>query len=447
MENNLSKEALEKLGIYELRNVARQVGVYSPTRYKKEVLIDKITSIVRGEEEPYIKKTNQGRPPKQIAGLDEILSIFVPNIEQKSQFEQRFHENLFTPAFMQTIKVLPDNFENFEGYLKLLPGNYGVVFKNSYFEGNKNTYYLTPQILTKIGLREGDYIKGICYFIDETKPKIIKEIQFVNGVNLPAGEKILREDFEKAEAVYPRNQIKISKTKDFLDFKCIDYLCPFGEGSRVAISYEKNFYIEDFVIEFVKRLSVNYDVSLIAVDERPEDLSLIRAECDKLTMLNKLSDLDEISFTEQTLMMFNHILRQVENGKNQVVVIKNFQKFESLLKRYHVVEKKMTDYEAKIQARNIIKRMFSLAKNTSKGYALTFIAFNCSSEELMDLSNCQIYFKGQPYDDTDIYLDCINSHTIKANLLFSEKDNERNLKFRKNLSSSNLISKLNDLLD
>ena len=394
-----------------------------------------------------IKKTNQGRPPKQIAGLDEILSIFVPNMEQKNQFEQRFHESLFTPAFMQTIKVLPNNFENFEGYLKLLPGNYGVVFKNSYFEGNKNTYYLTPQILTKVGLRDGDYIKGICYYIDETKPKIIKEIQFVNGVNLPAGETILREDFEKAEAVYPRNQIKISKEKDFLDFKCIDCISPFGEGSRVAISYEKNFYIEDFVIEFVKRLSANYDTSLIAVDERPEDLSLMREECGNLSMLNKTTDIDEISFAEQVVMMFNHIVRQVENGRNQVVVIKNLQKFECMLKRYHVVEKKMTDYEAKIQARTILKRMFSLAKNTAKGYALTLIAFNCSSEELMDLSNCQIFFRGQPYVDTDIYLDCINSHTIKSNLLFNEKDNERYMEFKKGLTDGNLINKLNTLLN
>lgn len=446
--NNLSKEALENLGIYELRSVARQVGVYSPTKYKKDILIGKITAIVSGEEQPYIKKTNQGRPPKQIAGLDEILNIFVPNIEQKDQFEQKFHENLFTPALMQTIKVLPNNFEEFEGYLRILNGNYGVVFKNGYFEGNKHTYYLTPQILTKIGLREGDHIRGICYYMDDTKPKIIKDIKFVNGVNLPVGEQILREDFEKLEAIYPRNQIKLSQSpNDFLDFRCIDKICPFGEGSRVVINYDKNFYIEDFVVEFAKKLSANYNISLIAVDERPEDLSLIRSECDRLTMLNKHSELDEVNFTEQTLMLFNNIIRQVENGRNQIVIIKNLQKFESLLERYYVIEKKLNEAEAKLQARQMIKKMFSLAKNTEKGYALTFVAFNVCDDEIKDLANCQIKFMGIPYLDTDVYLDCAESQTLKQNLLLNELDNKNYVEFKKGLNKNNMIEKLTKLFD
>ena len=105
MFKSYSKEALQNLGIYELRNVARQVGVYSPTKYKKEILIDKILAIIQGEEQPYVKKTNQGRPAKQIAGIDEIMNIFVPKIEKKSVYQQQVEKyRLFGPSFMHARK-------------------------------------------------------------------------------------------------------------------------------------------------------------------------------------------------------------------------------------------------------------------------------------------------------------------------------------------------------
>ena len=144
-------------------------------------------------------------------------------------------------------------------------------------------------------------------------------------------------------------------------------------------------------------------------------------------------------------MNFNEIINANKQNIKNIIKLITKQENEDIEQEVYI---KLWKNAEKYEERGSLKSWVNtIAKNTSKGYALTFIAFNCSSEELMDLSNCQIYFKGQPYDDTDIYLDCINSHTIKPNLLFSEKDNERYLEFRKNLSSSNLISKLNDLLD
>lgn len=448
MINNLSKEALEKLGIYELRNVARQVGVYSPTKYKKDVLIQKITSIVSGEQEPYVKKTNQGRPPKQIAGLDEILSIFVPNIEQKNQFEQRFHEKLFSPALMQSIKVLPDNFESFQGYLKVLPDNYGVVFRNGYFEGNKYTYYITPQMLGSIGLKEGDFLQGVCYYIDDTKPRIVKNIQFVNGVNLPMDQKVLREDFEQAEAIYPKNQIVIGNNKDsWLDFKCIDRICPIGEGSRVFINYEKNFEIEDFVVDLVKVFSDDYNVTLVAVDERPEDLTIIKTECDQLSMLNSHELLDEVAFAEQTLMIIKHLARQVEMGRNQILVIKNLQKYENLLTRYFVLDKKLSQEEAKIQSVQTIKKIFSLAKSTERGYALTIVAFNVLNQDIMDLCNCQIKMNMMGVDGSEVHLDCFNSYTLRPRTLLKPTAFDNLQHFKQGLNTQNEYEKLEELLN
>ena len=50
--NNYTRDNLDKLGIYELRTLAREVGVYSPTTLKKNELMDQILNIVSGKEKP-----------------------------------------------------------------------------------------------------------------------------------------------------------------------------------------------------------------------------------------------------------------------------------------------------------------------------------------------------------------------------------------------------------
>ena len=52
MYNNLTDEKLDKLGIYDLRSLARKVGVNSPTSKKKEKLIEEIKSIQNGSQKP-----------------------------------------------------------------------------------------------------------------------------------------------------------------------------------------------------------------------------------------------------------------------------------------------------------------------------------------------------------------------------------------------------------
>lgn len=56
----------EELGIFALRNIARKVGVKSPTQLKKRELINSIVKINNGEVEPYVRKTNQGRPVNKL---------------------------------------------------------------------------------------------------------------------------------------------------------------------------------------------------------------------------------------------------------------------------------------------------------------------------------------------------------------------------------------------
>jgi transcription termination factor Rho len=65
--SKMSREELDDLSLFELRNAAREMGVKSPTTYNKGDLIDKMISISSGEVKPV--KSNRGRPPKILVGL------------------------------------------------------------------------------------------------------------------------------------------------------------------------------------------------------------------------------------------------------------------------------------------------------------------------------------------------------------------------------------------
>ena len=57
------KEQLEKLSIYALRNIAREIGVKAPTTLTKQTIIEEILQIESGKKQP-CAQSKRGRPGK-----------------------------------------------------------------------------------------------------------------------------------------------------------------------------------------------------------------------------------------------------------------------------------------------------------------------------------------------------------------------------------------------
>lgn len=72
---NLNEYSMRQSSIYELRNIARGVGVLSPTTLKKEELIEKVLKILSGEEKPQMPKNKKGRPPKNLFGTKNVTNM------------------------------------------------------------------------------------------------------------------------------------------------------------------------------------------------------------------------------------------------------------------------------------------------------------------------------------------------------------------------------------
>ena len=57
----MTKEELQKMSLYQLRNIGRELGVKATTKHVKSILIDKIFEVYSGKKEPTF--TKRGRPP------------------------------------------------------------------------------------------------------------------------------------------------------------------------------------------------------------------------------------------------------------------------------------------------------------------------------------------------------------------------------------------------
>ncbi|MBQ9790559.1 MAG: hypothetical protein IJW24_03090, partial [Clostridia bacterium] len=59
---DFTEAELYKLNIHELRDIARQIGVSSPTTRKKEELVKMTLQVVYGEAPAKVQKSGAGRP-------------------------------------------------------------------------------------------------------------------------------------------------------------------------------------------------------------------------------------------------------------------------------------------------------------------------------------------------------------------------------------------------
>lgn len=177
--NQYTREELMKLGIYELRQVGRQVGVPSPTSLKKNDLIDYILSIVYGEADKTVQGKTRGRPAKSAQKsyqkfIDLIDKIEAPKVQSTFiSFEDEDFDRSF--SYLKNLSKVASPGEEYrndaepENELTLKKGivcftENGFVARRLKFIDNPYDAKINKDVVEKYGLREDDVIE---YLNDE----------------------------------------------------------------------------------------------------------------------------------------------------------------------------------------------------------------------------------------------------------------------------------------
>lgn len=106
MFSNDNYTTYEELGIFELRQLGRELGVYSPTLLKKSELIKQIKLIKSGKLAPFKKTSKQGRPPKEFKTKEIVL-----NFSKKENIEDLLHAKFEVSSLIYLFNILKNYHE------------------------------------------------------------------------------------------------------------------------------------------------------------------------------------------------------------------------------------------------------------------------------------------------------------------------------------------------
>lgn len=444
------KMGFENMGIYDLRNYARNIGVLSPTKLKRAELIEKITAIINGEI-PEKKKTNKGRPPIHKATDESKLDLIIPkdlfakdDVRYKN-FENTLYKFSSANTLCESVSA-PKMVCQFSGYYRPYEDNFGFAVKKGFLSNYaKENCVILSDMVEKFNLKVGDFVTGTAKYIDSKNILLATEISAINGK--PASEENVRKEFVEIKPKTSCEKICLNGG-NLIDFKIIDKIFPISKGSRVAVNFECKEDTNEYIIELLNQFSVvnNITTFLFTVDDMPEDIYKIKDECVDVEVVQYAFNMNRQQYLEMAKTKIEHACRLLENGEDVVLVCYNSHNTKKNLKSYAIIEKNLSELASDLYVQNKLKDLFCLARCFDKG-SLTTVVINEQDHEILSMANVNLKFLNVAYDSTDIKLDLFNSNSRNIKNILSEEEYNKYLQFKQNINQNNVVECLNAIFE
>lgn len=336
-------EIVRSLGIYELRGLARVLGIKSPTTKVREQLIENIlVTLVKGKPtEPQMSR--KGRPYKKLAHLDNIVSMIANQPTTEVSFETVSEFNQEMPVFSYKGEEVAD----VSGVLRL-----GQL--SSYFIDLKNGHHVfVSQDLVKIKhLETGDFIQGTAFKINDNNQYFVKEMFYVNG---EAFKDYVYLEEQKIDQVLPSEFMHWDK------FKIL-------KGGRNIFVSDEPLYIDNSLKNILSCLESENAVKIfLGLDLCFEDETFVSSKKIIKFSTQYISSADD-GFN-RVLDIINMITRLANQGKNIILFIYDVGLVLS------VIDQKFSSTEKNsLQSRILLKKLISLAEAKRDGSSTTLLA-------------------------------------------------------------------------
>ena len=439
---DFSREQLQDKNLFELREIARENRVQSPTKLNKEELISQIVEAA-SQRVKGLKIRPVSRPSKLVDAPRRNAQNDVPEKAAESISE---------------IMAVDDTCEEREGILEIHPDGYGFIRVRNCEHSEKDVYVSAIKI-RKAGLRQGDMIKGIVKVAYDNKPAALLIINTVNGV--PAEELRKRPRFDDLVPIYPDERLKLENARSKNDFAIreIDLIAPIGKGQRGMIVSPPKAGKTTLLKKIANSISENYpDVTLMVllIDERPEEVTDMQRSIKGEVVYSTFDEMPE-HHTKAAELLLSRAKRLVENGKDVVILMDSLTR---LARAYNLtIPPTGRTLSGGIDpgALHSPKSFFGSARNIENGGSLTIIATalvdtgsrmdDVIYEEFKGTGNMEIHLD-RKLSEKRIFpaIDLNRSGTRREDLLLSQDELEGVWTMRKILSSGDTESAAENLL-
>lgn len=392
--NTLDKsilENLDKLGIYELRELARKSGVYSPTTKKSKELKQEIFDLATGKATVVQNKSKKGRPPKsRLFNKDKIETALIPKeimqyINELKEEESEEDEMLKKIVFHKNIKIPvlgKDEITNI-GYIRKSKSGYKYFWDESKNKFKKDILIYVPETISKIlSLREGDRVECNCNVYKNKKYGIVNFVIKVNNMLQSNCDK-RKSPIEIENAIMPKKEFNLFDEKSYL-------------GGRILVGFKDYAKCAINTLYEAQNLSKEANVVYLGIELAPEISTYLKdvKNVDKFT--TNVGETLDISYNV-IINAMNYAKTILKENKNVIFIAHDIINTLNVLNLYFS-KNGVSLNQHSAEAIQMIKVMFGLGKCINETATLTTIFTMLDSElesdfvkkELLRVASCSI---------------------------------------------------------
>ena len=426
----MTQVELEGKKIAELREIAKNIGIRSPYKFKKEELIDLI--------------------------LQDYASKEVDDEEREEEYDEEYEVEKIDIKDINT-DVLPekvteeleqmDNINMAKGILEIHTDGYGFLRCENYLSGDEDIY-VSPSQIRRFRLKTGDKIKGI------TRPpkqgEKYKALLYVKSVNdLNPETCINRPDFDTLTPIYPRKRIVLETTPNELSTRMIDLLAPIGKGQRGMIVSPPKAGKTTLLKMIANAISINHpeiELIVLLIDERPEEVTDMQRSVKGDVVYSTFDELPK-HHTKVAEIVLERAKRLVEHGKDVVILLDSITRLARAYNLTIPATGRTLSGGLDPGALHKPKRFFGAARNVEEGGSLTILATalvetgsrmdDVIFEEFKGTGNMEIHLD-RKLSEKRIFpaIDINKSGTRREELLLNQRELETIWSVRKALANA-----------
>lgn len=437
-------EFLENLSIADLREVAREFSIIPRNRRRNE-LIDRIMAAYRGESDPEVRK-KPGRPPKYASKVSE------PSVRIGAD----------TPPAQPLVDEVDDDYDGVdasyprEGILEVMQDGYGFVRTNNYSTTLHRDYYISANMITRMGLRSGDKLEVVLRkYPDRQVPTAI----FVKKINDVECNSVRRDSFDTLEPCFPNSRINMETDKNEYSLRVLDLVAPIGKGQRGLIvappKTGKTILLKKIAMA-IRRNHPEIHLTVLLIDERPEEVTDFKENVD-CEVVYSTFDQQPSNHCRVAELVFANARRRVEQGQDVMILLDSITRLARAYNQIAEQSGRTMTGGLDIAALQEPKKMFGAGRNIRNGGSLTILATalidtgsrmdDIIFEEFKGTGNMEIHLDRR-ISELRIFpaIDLNRSGTRREELLLNQSQLEGAYLIRRMLSREDSVQAAEELL-
>jgi len=396
---------------------------------------DDFKADLKAENKTEVKREEM---PADTYKREDEMNTYEQGTEEASRNENERHttsDGQFVMNEFDTIKT---------GVLEIMPDGFGFLRNSNYLPGTDDVY-VSVQTIKRLGLRNGDMIKGVSRVRGTEKYGALVYVQTVNGLTI--AETLRRPKFENLTPIFPRERIHLETPGCPASMRMMDLLSPIGKGQRGMIVSQPKAGKTTLMKQVAGAIQKNHPemyIIILLIDERPEEVTDMKESIKGDNVEVIYSTFDELPDHHKKVseMVIEHAKRIVESKKDVIILLDSITRLARAYNLTVTPSGRTLSGGLDPAALYSPKRFFGAARKMREGGSLTILATalvetgsrmdDVVYEEFKGTGNMELVLN-RNLSERRIFpaIDLAKSSTRRDDLLLTEEEAAVNLRIRR----------------